>query len=97
MLIWASKPGSATELRNLRLGRVMVHDLGLERGDRVVAPAGDRYVRPMRNRAAAIDVVFAAGAEVVGDGDLMAGRDIGVDDVGADEAGPTSDENPHRQ
>ena len=44
-----------------------------------------------------VEVGLVAGAEVVEHGDLMAGRDVSVDDVGTDEAGPTRHQNPHRK
>jgi hypothetical protein len=43
-----------------------------------------------------VEVGIAASAEVVQDGDLMAGRDVGVDHVGTDETGATRHQNPHR-
>jgi hypothetical protein len=44
-----------------------------------------------------VEIGLIPGAEVVQHGDLMAGRDISVNDVGTDEAGPTRHQNPHRK
>ena len=43
----------------------------------------------------AMDVALRSSAEIVEDGDLMPSRDVRVDDVRADEPGPTCDENLH--
>ena len=81
-------------LRHLRLRGVVVDELGPESRDRLFdlrlvakvdavdgLPPGSRCPR--------------AGAEVVEHGDLVPGRDVGVDDVGADEPGAPGHQNSH--
>ena len=80
---------------DLGLRRVVVDDLRLERGDRALHLVLVADVDPVDLRLGA-QVFLAAGAEVVEHCHLVAGRDIGVDDVRADETGAASDENLHR-
>jgi hypothetical protein len=72
----------------------MVHELGSEGRHsffdlRLVAEVNPVYGRGQ------VHVFDAPCAEVVEDGDLMACRDVGVDDVRADESGSAADQDAH--
>ena len=88
--------GVCDGLRHLRLGGMVVHQLGPKSRDcffylRLVAQVD------AVNGSRPIHVADLAGAEVVQDGDLMAGRDVRVDHVGTDEAGSASHQDSHGQ
>ena len=73
---------------------MMVDDLRSERGDGLFDPGLITQVDPMHFHGR-VDVGFVAGAEVVENSYLMAGRDVCVDDVGTDETGTARHQNPH--
>src|SRR5882762_2154208 len=72
----------------------MVHDLRTECRDRLVHLGLVAQVDAMNNRRL-VDVAVVAGAEVVEDSDLMAGRDVCVGHVRADETGSAGDQDSH--
>jgi hypothetical protein len=73
---------------------MVVHELGPEGGDGCFQPRLIAQVDAVDGRRS-VDVVLIPGAEVVEDGDLMAGGDVGVDYVRADEPGSASHQNSH--
>lgn len=80
--------------RHLGLGGMVVDDLGAECSDGLLDLRLLAKVYPM-HLCRSVDVALAAGAEVVQDSDLVPGRDVRVNDVGADESRTPSHHNPH--
>src|SRR3981189_1243534 len=72
----------------------MVDDLRTECRDRLVHLGLVAQVDAMNNRRL-VDVAVAPGTEVVEDGDLMAGGDVCVGYVGADETGSAGHQDSH--
>jgi len=73
---------------------MVVHDLGPERSDCLFDGGLVTQIGPM-HFGGGVEIGFVAGAEVVENGNLMARRDVCVDDMRTDETGTARHQNPH--